>query len=107
VNSSKAWQGENLSGYVSGKNPVATRKEFVIEHLWQVEIIPPSEGIRTDKWKYFRYINDPSHEELYDLSADPLEINNLASDPSFQNQLKLLRVKLEKKINGYLKNKVE
>jgi arylsulfatase A-like enzyme len=107
VNSSKAYQGENLASYVTGKNPAAKRKEFIVEHLWQVEIIPPSEGIRTEKWKYFRYINDPSHEELYDLSADPLETYNLALIPSFQSQLKLLREKLEKKVNGYLKDKLE
>ncbi|MEP2349377.1 MAG: sulfatase/phosphatase domain-containing protein, partial [Algoriphagus sp.] len=77
------------------------------EHLWQVDIIAPSEAIRTEQWKYFRYINDPSHEELYDLRADPLETNNLAKDPAHQATLKKLREKMEKKIVEYLKDRVE
>jgi len=102
IQSPKSWQGTSLRS-----NQLAKRKDFLTEHLWQVDIIPPSEAIRTERWKYFRYINDPGHEELYDLSVDPLEINNLASDPAHQTILKKLRDKMEKKIAGYLKDRVE
>jgi len=102
IQSPKSWQGTSLRS-----NQLAKRKYFLTEHLWQVDIIPPSEAIRTERWKYFRYINDPGHEELYDLSIDPLEINNLASDPAHQTILKKLRDKMEKKIAGYLKDRVE
>lgn len=86
------WQGVSLSS-----SDLAKRKEFVTEHLWQTPIIPPSEAIRTDQWKYFRYVNDPACEELYDLSVDPLEKNNLAKDPAYQSRLIALRKKLEKR----------
>jgi len=102
IQAPKSWQGTSLRS-----KELAKRKDFLTEHLWQVDIIPPSEAIRTERWKYFRYINDPSHEELYDLSIDPLEINNLASDPAHQTILKELRGKMEKKIAGYLKDKIE
>jgi len=102
IQSPKSWQGTSLRS-----NQLAKRKDFLTEHLWQVDIIPPSEAIRTERWKYFRYINDPGHEELYDLSVDPLEINNLASDPAHQTILKKLRGRMEKKIAGYLKDRVE
>ncbi len=98
----KAWQGLSLN---SPKLP--KRKEFLTEHLWQTPIIPPSEAIQTAQWKYLRYINDPEHEELYDLSVDPLEKNNLSNDPKNQKLINQLRRKLEDKVSGYLKYSVE
>lgn len=98
----KSWQGLSLNSPQLSK-----RTEFLTEHLWQTPIIPPSEAIRTERWKYFRYINDPSNEELYDLSLDPLEQNNLAKDPGHQPILEQLRKKMEEKVNRYLKEKVE
>ncbi len=72
------------------------RDTVLIEHLWEFEHIPPSEGVRTHEWKYFRYVNDHSIEELYYLPDDPLEINNLATDPEYQNVLLTLKKQLEK-----------
>ena len=102
IDQPEIWQGVSLNS-----PQLAQRKEFLTEHLWQTPIIPPSEAIRTERWKYFRYINDPTHEELYDLSVDPLEKNNLANDPDQQEVLVDLRGKLEKQIAGYLKDKRE
>jgi arylsulfatase A-like enzyme len=70
----------------------------LIEHLWKLPDIPSSEGIRTDKWKYFRYrfINAP--EELYDLKKDPLETKNLAQEQSHQKILIKLRDKFTKRV---------
>ncbi len=90
VKKPKEWQGLSLNS-----SKLAERKAFLTEHLWQTPIIAPSEAIRTERWKYFRYINDPAHEELYDLSADPLEKNNLATNPAYQQDLKKLRSDLE------------
>jgi len=100
------YQGESLANYVSGKNPAAGRKGFIVEHLWEVDIIASSEGIRTTKWKYFRYVDDPAHEELYDLESDPLETTNLASDPSYKAELIKLRKKMEQKTIGKIKDVV-
>ena len=77
------------------------RDTVLIEHLWEFENIPPSEGIRTNKWKYFRYVNDQSLEELYYLPDDPLEINNLARDPEYRDVLHTMRNQLNKMIARY------
>ena len=42
----------------------------MIEHLSELPGIPPSEGVRTAEWKYLRYIDDPSIEELYNRLGD-------------------------------------
>lgn len=98
----QTWQGVPLNSPQLSK-----RKEMLFEHLWQTPIIPPSEAIRTERWKYLRYINDPSHEELYNLQVDPLEINNLIADPKNQKLISQLRRKLEDKVAGYLKGRLD
>jgi arylsulfatase A-like enzyme len=93
----KSWQGLSLVGFLEENSPNLGREDFICEHLWQVDIIPPSEGLRTKDWKYFRYINDPQHEELYDLKSDPLEKNNLALNPKFNGRLIEMRKKFKDK----------
>ncbi|MCS5490886.1 sulfatase family protein [Algoriphagus limi] len=96
----KSWQGVPLHGV-----ELSERKSILVEHLWQTPIIPPSEGIRTDRWKYFRYINHPEREELYELREDFLEKRNLAGDPAFQEVLLQLRGQLEEMINAGLEER--
>jgi len=85
------WQGRSLVGYTKGKNPAKKCEEFVCEHLWEISIIPPSEGLRTKDFKYFRYRHDMQHEELYNVAKDPWEKNNLINDPKYQDKLQQMR----------------
>ena len=71
---------------------IEDRSSFHCEHHYDNKYIPKSEGIRTSKWKYFRYIDHPEVEELYDLENDPLEISNLVSKLKFKYQLNLMRM---------------
>lgn len=86
-----SWEGMDLSGYLEGRRPAKKRKSFVVEHLWEVDIIPASQGLRWKNWKYFHYLDTPDSEELYDLDSDPLEINNLIDDPKAQKVLKKIK----------------
>ncbi|WKN41179.1 family 78 glycoside hydrolase catalytic domain [Tunicatimonas pelagia] len=87
VNVPDTYQGKSLLPIVSGETTGLARDTALIEHLWEFEYIPPSEGVRTKQWKYFRYVNDKSSEELYHLTDDPQETNNLAKDPNYQDVL--------------------
>ena len=76
------------------------REDWYYEHLYQTppsrRPIPPSEGVRTDRWKYIRYIEpNPPVEQLFDLEADPLEEKDLAADPAHAETLSAFRLRCE------------
>ena len=63
---------------------IGWRSEWFYEHTYNTQ--PPrrpiakSEGVRTERWKYIRYIErDPLYEQLFDLKSDPGEQRNLAT----------------------------
>ncbi len=85
------YQGISLLPIVAGESETIPRDTALIEHLWEFDHIPPSEGVRTRDWKYFRYVNDKSSEELYRLTDDPRETENLAGNPAYRETLNELR----------------
>lgn len=97
----KSWHGKSLKPFVDEKNINLERDTILIEHLWDFKNIAPSEGVRTKDWKYFRYVDDKSIEELYNLKEDPRETNNLVNDEKYQDVLHNLRAKCEDLIEKY------
>ncbi|WP_282055868.1 sulfatase-like hydrolase/transferase [Maribacter luteus] len=95
VKAPESWQGKSLLPIVEQETNKINRDTVLIEHLWDFENIPPSEGVRTEEWKYFRYVNDKSIEELYNLKKDPQEIKNLIGKKKYKNIADKLRAKLE------------
>jgi arylsulfatase A-like enzyme len=87
-------EGDNLMKLVGMDNP-DWRSIFLCEHLFDHAKIPKSEGVRTADWKYFKYIDHPEWEELYDLKNDPLETNNLVNETSTRSILMKLRQELD------------
>lgn len=86
-------QGRSLRPWLEGRTP-AWRREWFYEHKFNNGWIPPTEGIRTERWKYTRYPQEsPVFEELYDLNVDPLEERNLSSDPAHRETLESLRAR--------------
>jgi arylsulfatase A-like enzyme len=74
------------------------RDDFFYEHLYRNSPDPPAriepcEGVRTRDWKYIVWVDQTgaAREELYDLRKDPLEMRNLAADPSARGRLGDLR----------------
>jgi arylsulfatase A-like enzyme len=98
VKAPNSWQGKSLMPIVKQETKTIGRDTILIEHIWDFKNIPPSEGVRTKKWKYFRYVNDKTIEELYDLETDPKEIKNLVSDKKHKEVLNNLRAKTDQLI---------
>lgn len=94
----KTWHGKSLMPIVTNNLKKFQRDTVLIEHIWEFDNIPPSEGVRTKDWKYFRYVNDQSIEELYNLQSDPKEINNLASNRRYHEKLQIFREKTNRLI---------
>ena len=77
------------------------RSEWFYEHTYNTR--PPrrpiakSEGVRTEHWKYIRYIeHDPPYEQLFDLKNDPREQRNLAGLAEHAGALADMRARRER-----------
>ena len=86
-------QGRSLYRLLEGKS-AGWRQEFFYEHNFNHAWIPQTEGVRTERWKYTRYITvRPEFEELFDLERDPMEERNLAREPSHRAKVEEMRSK--------------
>jgi arylsulfatase A-like enzyme len=89
------WVGK--SGQPAGNAPANWRKSFFYEHHFGPNIIPPNEGIRTERWGYLRWLPpNLETEELYDLKRDPLQKENLASHRDYAEALYALRAEWQR-----------
>ena len=114
-----AVQGRSLLPLLGGSG-VDWRQDFYCEHLFEHPLIPKSEGVRTTRFKYIKYVEFPAsdeeqrregdavkggigrrvrggnrYEELYDLKNDPLEADNVIDDPRCQDTLDRLVQRFE------------
>jgi len=90
----KKLPGRSLLPLALGKEVPAWREYVVVENnLSQTGIVdgmrPTMEGrmVRTDQYKYCVYNRGQQRESLVDMKADPGELNNLATDPSYRKVL--------------------
>ena len=87
-------QGRSLLPLLQGRRP-RWRTDFFYEHPFEHKTIARSEALRTQRFKYARYV-DYDYEELYDLQNDPAETINLAKDKKYEKTLTTLRKRRDK-----------
>jgi len=56
--------------------------------------------VRDERWKYIHYVDLDGMDELYDLKADPYEMNNLAAPSQAGETVVQLRGKLQQLLDS-------
>ena len=86
-------EGRSLLPVLAGLQP-GWRHDFLVEHLAgpPQRDVPTYCGVRGERFKYVLY--QTREEELYDLKADPFELQNQASDPALAALKDRLRARL-------------
>ncbi|MEC9091426.1 MAG: family 16 glycoside hydrolase, partial [Planctomycetota bacterium] len=92
------YQGRSLKPIVSTGKAVGWRQQTFHEHFAVRSRIPAFEGLRTDRYKYVRYVDHGNHEFLHDLRKDPDELKNLALDAKYATVLKNLRRRTDQRV---------
>ena len=71
------------------EHDVPWRSDFLYDHPYGHNgRIPRTLGVRTETHSYTRYIDpSPPFEQLFDLQADPDQLNNLAENPEYAELL--------------------
>jgi arylsulfatase len=96
VQAPKRMQGRDMSPlYLASEKP-EWRTEFFYEHatLSNKKFIPASEALVRKDWKYF-YWPDYGTEQLFNITADPREENDLVADPSQKSRLAEMRARFK------------
>lgn len=80
------------------------RDAFLFEHFSE-NVMPRIrgmgyQGIRTKRWKYIHYVDLKDVDELYDLNADPYEMQNLIATPAAAAELAKLKQELARQLQA-------
>jgi len=87
----KRYQGKTFKKLISDSKSISWRDYTFHEHFAVRHRIPAFEGMRGDRFKYVRYVDEKNYEFLHDLKNDPDELINLASNPKYTKTLKEMR----------------
>ena len=91
--------GRSLVPLLRGNSPSNWRRSFYLEY--NTDTVFPRvyrmgyRAIRTERWKLIRYLDLEGMDELYDLRADPYELENRIEEPAAAETLERLNQSLE------------
>lgn len=94
-------QGFSFLDVLKGNATKWKRDKVFYEYYWESAFpqTPTCFSVRTDKYKYIYYNGVWDINELFDLEADPYEMNNLIRDPAYRD----IGLKLKKELFDWLK----
>jgi arylsulfatase A-like enzyme len=101
--------GRSLAPLLEGRSPSAWREATLVEAFGRDEVIaaleighepnnPPFKALRLVDRVYVEYPRS-GERELYDLRADPLQLENLAGDPAHADEIERLHTWLATLLN--------
>jgi N-acetylglucosamine-6-sulfatase len=76
--------------------------EYYTDRVFPRTLTMGYEAVRTDRLKYIVYTELPGMDELYDLSADPFEMQNLIGTERGHTLVAEARTELERLKSGAL-----
>ena len=96
-------EGRSFKAVAEGSMPAEDwRGAMLYEYFWEFNFphTPTTFAIRTNDFKLIQYHGIWDTDELFDLRADPLEMNNLIDDRSYLETV----VELRRQLHGLLAN---
>jgi arylsulfatase A-like enzyme len=91
-------QGASMRPLLSGETPANWRKSMYYHYYeypgWHM--VKRHYGVRTERYKLIHFYHDIDAWEMYDLQADPDELNNVYTDPDYADVLAKLQKELKK-----------
>lgn len=92
--------GQSLVPLLTGKSPAGWRQSLLLEY-WTDIVFPRTltmgyKAVRTEQYKYIRYAELQGMDELYDLRADPFEMENIIDTERGRAALPALQGELER-----------
>ena len=95
-----ASHGRSLVPLLTGAAPADWRRSVLIEYfsdaVWPRMVNMGYQAVRTERWKYIRYVDIEAMDELYDLEADPYEIRNVFDDSNLDGTKAELAAELDR-----------
>ncbi len=90
-------RGRSFLPVLQGKR-IAWREDFLAEYFAEAQFprIPTWKAVRSRDWKLIRYADHPDWTELYQLSNDPLEQTNLATQTAHAATRQRLEARLDR-----------
>jgi arylsulfatase A-like enzyme len=80
-------QGRSMKPLIDGNAPADWRTAFLHDHPAVGGGVYKNEGVRTESFSYTRYPNNGGVRQLYDVTVDPYQRTNLASDPRYATKM--------------------